>query len=179
MTPRRVSDNNVVGTAEEITSDIVLPDSRIPSTPEIGSESNAGDLSTEWNIDEQDDLFEGVFNDTWDATGWDSEEGTGTKTLTLGDTSKEFLLLKDYPQTPEQFPIIKLSEDYNRTNNTEIAKIDWSFYAQYDGSSKTYQIVETPNTIMNKSSFLIIVSILFVTVGLVFFKYTKKNNQYK
>lgn len=107
LAPRRVSDNTVVGTAEEITSDIILPDSRIPSTPEIGSESNAGDLSTEWNIDEQDDLFEGVFNDAWDDTEWDSEEGTGTKTLTLGDTSKSFLLLKYYPQTPAQYQLFE------------------------------------------------------------------------
>ena len=107
LTPRRVSDNSVVGTAEEITSDIILPDSRIPSTPEIGSESNAGDMATEWNIDEQDDLFEGVFNDVWDTTDWDSEDNTGTKVLTLGDTTKSFLLLKHYPQTPAQFQLFE------------------------------------------------------------------------
>ena len=95
---RRVSENNVVGTAEEITSDVKLPESRIPSTPEIGTASNSGDVSTEWNIDEQDDLFEGVFCNSWDETGWGTT--TGTKTLTLGNAVKSYLLLKKYPQQP-------------------------------------------------------------------------------
>ena len=106
MMPRRVSDNTVVGTAEEITSDIVLPDSRIPSTPEVGTASNSGDISTEWNVDgEQDDLFEGAFCGEWDDTEWDSEENEGTKTLTLGDAVKSFLMLKHYPQAPVAYQL--------------------------------------------------------------------------
>ena len=94
MQPIRVSDNTVVGTAEEITSDIILPDTRIPSTPELGSESNSGDVSTEWNIDEQDDLFAGVFCGAW------STVSASKKTLTLGDTVTPLLMVKKYPQTP-------------------------------------------------------------------------------
>ena len=89
----RVSDNTVVGTAEEITSDVLIPDTRIPSTPEIGTESNSGDLSTEWNIDEQDDLFAAVFCSAW--TGTESK-----KSLTLADTVNSFVMVKKYPQTP-------------------------------------------------------------------------------
>ena len=94
MQPMRVSDNTVVGTAEEITSDVILPNTRIPSTPEIGSESNSGDISTEWNIDEQDDLFAGVF-----CGSWVTDSGT-KKHLTLGDTANSFCMLKKYPQVP-------------------------------------------------------------------------------
>lgn len=100
MIPRRVSDNSVAGTAEEISSDIILPDSRIPSTPEIGTESNAGDISTEWNVDgEQDDLFAGAFCGDW-VTDSEAPAGTERKTLTLGDAVKAFLMVKKYPQTP-------------------------------------------------------------------------------
>lgn len=100
MIPRRVSDNSVAGTAEEISSDIILPDSRIPSTPEIGTESNAGDMATEWNVDgEQDDLFAGAFCGDW-VDDSEAPEGTERKTLTLGDAVKAFLMVKKYPQTP-------------------------------------------------------------------------------
>ena len=100
MIPRRVSDNSVAGTAEEISSDIILPDSRIPSTPEIGTESNAGDIATEWNVDgEQDDLFAGAFCADWE-TDSEAPAGTERKTLTLGDAVKAFLMVKKYPQTP-------------------------------------------------------------------------------
>ena len=101
MKPRRVSDNSVAGTAEEITSDIILPESRIPSTPEIGTESNAGDIGTEWNIDEQDDLFAGVFCNTWTTVS------ASKKYITLGDTVKSFLMLKKYPQEPVAFQLFE------------------------------------------------------------------------
>ena len=101
MNPMRVSDNTVVGTAEEITSDVLIPDTRIPSTPEIGTESNSGDLSTEWNIDEQDDLFAGVFCSAWSA------ETNGKKSLTLADTVTSFCMVKKYPQTPVAWQLYK------------------------------------------------------------------------
>ena len=100
LIPRRVSDNSVAGTAEEISSDIILPDSRIPSTPEIGTESNAGDIATEWNVDgEQDDLFAGAFCNDWEEDE-EAPSGTERSTLTLGDAVKAFLMVKKYPQTP-------------------------------------------------------------------------------
>ena len=95
LLPRRVSDNSIAGTAEEISSDIILPDSRIPSTPEVGTESNAGDISTEWNVDgEQDDLLAGAFCGTW------NNVSATKQTLTLGDAVKSFVMVKKYPQTP-------------------------------------------------------------------------------
>lgn len=97
MTPLRVSDNTVTGTAEEITSDVIIPDTRIPSTPEKGSESNSGDISTEWNIGEQDSLFAGVFCGSWVTAS------ANKKTLTLGNTAKSFVMVKKYPQSPAQW----------------------------------------------------------------------------
>ena len=94
MNPMRVSDNTVVGTAEEITSDVLIPDTRIPSTPEVGTESNSGDLSTEWNIDEQDDLFSAVFCSSW------VTDSASKKHVTLGDVVNSFCMVKKYPQTP-------------------------------------------------------------------------------
>ena len=103
MTPLRVSDNTVAGTAEEITSDVIIPDTRIPSTPETGSESNSGDISTEWNIGEQDDLFAAVFCDTWKEDTSVSEEDTTATYITLGTTATSFVMVKKYPQTPTQW----------------------------------------------------------------------------
>ncbi len=96
MQPMRVNMGgmNVVGTAEEITSEIILPETRIPSTPEVGSESNSGDMPTEWNIDEQDSLFAAVMCGSWQTVN------AKKKTLTLGDVVHSFALMKKYPQTP-------------------------------------------------------------------------------
>ncbi len=102
LQPMRVNQSSmsVAGTAEEITSDIVLPESRIASTPEIGTESNSGDIETEWNIDEQDDLFAAVFCGKW--------SGTGTrKTLTLGDEMNSFSLLLKWSQAPQAWQLYK------------------------------------------------------------------------
>ena len=124
MQPLRVGDNSVAGTAEEITSDIILPDTRIPSTPEIGSESNSGDVSTEWNIDEQDDLFAAVFCSSWETVG------TGKKSLTLADTVNSFAMLKKYPQTPEAWQLYKkmyvnqLTMDFA---TDAFVKLTWNF----------------------------------------------------
>lgn len=103
MRPYRVdmSGMNVVGTAEEITSDIILPETRIASTPEVGTESNSGDIPTEWNIDEQDDLFAAVFCGKW------VEESSSKKSLTLGDYVTSFSLLKKYTQKPEAWQLFK------------------------------------------------------------------------
>ena len=51
----RVAENYVVGAIEEIQSDVKIPDTRIPSESETGTESSSGDITTEWNIAEQDD----------------------------------------------------------------------------------------------------------------------------
>ena len=96
MLPLRIdmSGTSLAGTAEEISSDIILPDTRIPSTPEVGTESNSGDIPTEWNIDEQDDLFAAAFCSAWETIN------IKKKTLTLGDVVNSFSILKKYPQTP-------------------------------------------------------------------------------
>ena len=85
---------SLAGSAEEINSDIVLPATRIASTPEVGSESNAGDIPTEWNIDEQDPLFEALFCSVWQTVS------ARKKTLTLGDTVNSFTVLKYFSQAP-------------------------------------------------------------------------------
>lgn len=97
----RVSDNTVTGTAEEINSDVLIPDTRIPSTAEIGTESNSGDMSTEWNIDEQDDLFAAVFCSSWTTVS------ASKKTLTLADVANSFCMVKKYPQTPVAYQLYK------------------------------------------------------------------------
>lgn len=164
LIPRRVSDNSVAGTAEEITSDIILPDSRIPSTPEVGTESNAGDIVTEWNVDgEQDDLFAGVFCNNW------VTESASKKSLTLGDAVKSFLMVKKYPQTPvawqmyeKQF-INQLTMDFA---TDAFVKLTWNLMGsnnppkiftepdEYDEHSLTYENPLTGKSFLTKKGCL-------------------------
>lgn len=162
LKPRRNSDNSVAGTAEEITSDIILPDSRIPSTPEVGTESNAGDLATEWNIDEQDDLFAGAFCGDWVTDG-------SKKTLTLGNAVKSFLMVKKYPQTPVAYQMFEkqyvnqLSMDFQ---TDAFVKLTWNLMgsnnpkkvssepASYDNRTLTYGTASTTKSFLTKKGWL-------------------------
>ena len=96
LQPMRISKdgNGIAGEKEDIESDILLPDTRIPSTPEVGSESNAGDITTEWNDTEQDEWFGGLFCNNW------KELSSTKKELTLGDVTKSFSFFEKFPQKP-------------------------------------------------------------------------------
>ena len=137
MQPMRVGEVSVAGTAEEITSDIVLPDTRIPSTPEVGTESNSGDMPTEWNIDEQDDLFAAVFCSAWETVS------AAKKKLTLGDVVNSFVMLKKYPQTPEAWQLFtrefvnQLTMDFA---TDAFVKLTWNFM----GSNNPKKVFSDP-----------------------------------
>lgn len=169
LIPRRVSDNSVAGTAKEISSDIILPDSRIPSTPEVGTESNAGDVATEWNVDgEQDDLLAGAFCNDW-VNDSEAEEGTERKTLTLGDAVKSFLMVKKYPQTPVAYQMytkqyvnqltmdfatdafVKLTWNLMGSNNPK--KVDTQ-PSSYDSKTLTYGTALTGKSFLTKKGWL-------------------------
>ncbi|SEP80063.1 hypothetical protein SAMN04487977_101465 [Treponema bryantii] len=164
LTPRRVSDNSVAGTSEEIASDIILPDSRIPSTPEVGTESNAGDIGTEWNVDgEQDDLFAGAFCNDW------TTPNNGKSSLTLGDAVKAFLMVKKYPQTPLAWQMytkmyvnqltmdfatdafVKLTWNLMGSNNP---KKVFSEPTSYDNRTVTYGSANTGKSFLTKKGWL-------------------------
>lgn len=128
----RISENGIAGSAEEIASDIVLPETRIPSTPEVGSESNSGDIQTEWNIGEQDAWFAGVFG-----SNWKTATGTNNKSLSLGKdntdypvVSHSFSLFEKFPQTPVAWQHYKkefinsLSMDFQTDS---FVKLTWNF----------------------------------------------------
>jgi len=128
LKPLRYSDCSLEGTVEKIDSDVVLPDSRIKSIPETGSESNAGDISTAWNIDEQDELFASVMCSSWtDGTPTGTE--TSRKTLELGTSRNTFSFIKKYTQSPVEYK--KYEND--QINQLQIAmalssfvKLTWS-----------------------------------------------------
>lgn len=124
LQPMRISDNGVTGSAEEITSEVLLPDSRIPSTPEVGTESNGGDIGTEWNIDEQDAWFAGAFCNNWQTVS------ATKKTLTLGDVSHSFSFFEKFPQTPVAWQHYK-KEFVNSVSmdfaTDSFVKLTWNF----------------------------------------------------
>ena len=135
----RYSDCGIEGTTEKIESDVVLPGTRIPSTPELGSESNSGDVSTEWNIDEQDAWFAGVFCGNWET----DPENEKRKTLTLGDAVHSFSLIKKYTQKPIAFQHFKkaflnqLTMDFA---TDAFVKLSWNFM----GSNNPVKVPEDP-----------------------------------
>ena len=161
MYPMRYSECSVEGSTETIQSDVILPDTRIPSTPELGSQSNAGDVRTEWNIDEQDAWFEGVFCGEW------KNKGAGKKALTLGDVAHSFSLLKKYTQKPIAFQhftkefINQLTMDF-ATNS--FVKLSWNFMGSNHptkvstdpliGKSPVYKPALTTKSFMTQNGFL-------------------------
>lgn len=57
-----------------------------------------------------------------------------------------------------------LSKDYDNTNYDELSYIDWSFYAQYE--DEVSEIVKSPNTMKNSSSYTIVFSIIIILIGI-------------
>lgn len=111
LNPLRYSDCSVVGSIEKIDSDVVLPETRFKATAETGTESNSGDISTEWNIDEQDEMFAGVMCSEWEDVEDDDYEVH--KELKLGVKRNTYSLLKHYPQNPEEWQLFK-NEQFNQ-----------------------------------------------------------------
>lgn len=105
----RLSDNSLDGSTDEIASDVKEGGSRIPSVSEKGTESSAGTLNSEWNLDEQDELIASVMGGEWEE---DEDEETGNvtlyQTLVMGDGSKDaskdkYHVVKVFPQTPTEY----------------------------------------------------------------------------
>ena len=141
LLPLRIdqSSMSLAGTAEEISSDITIPETRIASTPEVGTESNSGDISTEWNIDEQDDLFAGVFCGDWVTDNVDENK----KSLTLGDDISSFTFLKYYSQKPIAYQLYK--KEYINQLTMDFAtdsfvKLTWNLM----GSNNPKQVTTDP-----------------------------------
>ena len=99
MYPMRKADCTLVGETEKLQSDVKLPESRVQGSPEVGGQSSSGDVSTEWNIDEQDDWIAAVLCNDWE------DGGSGEKTLTLGDKRTTFSMLKKYKQAPVEYQL--------------------------------------------------------------------------
>lgn len=123
----RVSDNTIVGATDEIASDVKIPDTRIPSEAETGTSSSSGDLSTEWNIDEQDDLLASVMCSSWDTTDFATD---GVKTLELGTNRDVYIMVKKYPQTPvewKKYTGLQLNQLAIDFSLNSFVKMTWSF----------------------------------------------------
>lgn len=129
--PKRYSDCTIAGTVEQINSDTVLPDTRFKAIPENGRESNSGDITTEWHVDEQDDWFGAVMCSDWvKGSGWDSTKNTGTQTLKLGTKTRKFRIVKKYTQAPVEYMEF-INEQINQLQIAwtldSYVKLTWSF----------------------------------------------------
>lgn len=102
----RLSDNSIDGTVETLESDVILPNTRVKSVPEVGSESSSGSLECEWNIDEQDDLIASALCGTWNTV---EEEITETvleyKELVLGTQRDIYTMVKYFDQAPKEWQV--------------------------------------------------------------------------
>lgn len=83
----RVSDFSLQGATEEITSDVVLPNSRIKSKGDAGTQSSSGSMSTEFFPDEIDDFLLASLLDS-----------DSSLPATLGSTQTYFTFIKEYYQ---------------------------------------------------------------------------------
>ncbi len=136
----RVSDNSIVGAIEEIASDVMIPDTRIPSESETGSESSSGSIGTEWNIDEQDDFLASVMCSSWDESEYDSETESGTKTLELGTVRDVYSLIKKYPQAPVEYKWFKglqLNQLAIDMSLNSFVKMTWDFLGANNPKAET------------------------------------------
>lgn len=127
----RNSDNTIVGATDEITSDVKIPDTRIPSESETGTSSSSGDLSTEWNIDEQDDFLASLLCSSWvEGDDYDSDDGTGTKTLVLGTSRDVYQMVKYYSQTPKEWKVftgLQLNQLQINMELNSFVKMSWGW----------------------------------------------------
>lgn len=107
LLPLRIGENGVEGSVAKIESIVKLPESRIPSSPETGTESSSGDTVSEWNIDEQDEMLASAMCSEWvDEELTEDEESAGftkKQTLSLGDVKKVWHMVKKYPQAPVEY----------------------------------------------------------------------------
>lgn len=102
--PYRLSDNSVEGATETIESDVIIPETRIPSIPEVGTESSSGSTESEWNIDEQDDFIASAMCSEWvEDTEKEIDNVTEYKTLTLGTKKEVWRMMKKYAQAPAEW----------------------------------------------------------------------------
>lgn len=163
----RLSDNSVVGATETLESDVVLPNTRIKSVPESGTESSSGSIESEWNIDEQDDLIASVMCSDWVSDNTDIAESPSAsgdivskKTLKLGTEKKEWYMFKYFDQAPKEWrkfdglqinqmtitmalnSFVKLSFDMLGANNPLGVNKDPSVNAEY-GTALTTKSFKT------------------------------------
>lgn len=143
--PLRVSDNGITGSRETLESDVILPDSRIKSIPETGTESSSGDISTEWNIDEQDDLFAAVMCSEWKDVEIDEDETPNLKTLkelVLDEKRATYTMVKNYKQTPKEYQMftgLQVNQLALALELNSFAKCTWSFMGNNHPKSIKYE----------------------------------------
>lgn len=109
--PLRYSECGLVGATEKLSSNVIVPDSRIKAPSETGAESNSGDITTEWNVDEQDELLGAVMCSSW-VSGTPTAEETSAgvtekKSLAMGSSRSTFSVIKKYTQSPVEYQHFK------------------------------------------------------------------------
>ncbi len=103
----RLSDNSVEGETATLESDVILPNTRIKSVPETGSQSSSGSIESEWNVDEQDDLIASAMCGTWEENEDKAEElgAESVKELVLGTSKDVYALIKYFDQDPKEWQV--------------------------------------------------------------------------
>lgn len=106
LKPLRLSDNSLVGATENLESDVILPNTRIKSVPETGTESSSGSINSEWNIDEQDDLIASALCGEWEVDESKlSSKILEYKVLKLGTVRDIYTLVKYFDQNPKEWQV--------------------------------------------------------------------------
>lgn len=151
------SDFSLAGATQEINSDVIIPDARLPSKGDAGAQSSSGTWATEWIPDEIDPFLKAVM---LDAT-------TSETSFALGNTQQYFTFIKEYYQGSAKvyevfegvqigamsatFDVnskVKVSFELTGKNNpktltaTEFAELDYDLSTATGGTGKSYNTLK-------------------------------------
>lgn len=103
-------------------------------------------------------------------------KATGLDYNSQGVDLQKAILLGEFTPSKSSKMVVetKLSEMYSNVNLNELSYIDWSFYAEYDGSNQPTEIVPSPYTMIESVPSTLIISVCMAILGLGLLVYANK-----
>jgi hypothetical protein len=144
---RRVTDS-LEGSYDTIASGTLLP-GRNPAKDARGTDSSAGDLTVEFAVSEQDDLFEALLCGDWTQNTNLSDASADVYDLVPGIKQRSFYLLKEYTQPPARYQLFKKLQ-VNSLNMTLTVKSFIQLVFNLMGSNNPELAATSPVSLANK-----------------------------
>jgi hypothetical protein len=146
---RRVTDS-LEGAYDTIASGTLLP-GRNPAKDERGTDSSAGDLTTEFAVSEQDALLEALLCGDWLQNTSLSDASTDVYDLVPGIKQRSFYLLKEYTQDPARYQLFRKLQ-VNSLNMTLSVKSFIKLVFNLMGGNNPELAATSPVSLVNKAA---------------------------